>query len=200
MGADDFDDRRLSALRCSCGSSSTAATYSGFPKVSRALQAAKPLLAAINATPRAIKRYQNRMRYLAARLRPAIYEPDRIDSMLHWLGVRLRYPLVPAIWFNEQPRQAIDEPALILLGALELFVPKAFVNPAELFTKLEHGTPGDKPSEEEIQAWSKVRDAFATQGLAMPTAAEIARYATFVSNKERTAPPILRRSSPSLVN
>ena len=153
-----------------------------------ALQAVKPLLTAINATPRAIKRYQNRMRYLAARLRPAVYEPDRIDSLLYWLGERLGHPLVPAVWFNEQPRQAIDEPALILLGALELFVPKAFANPAELFTKLEHGTPGDKPSEEQIQAWSKVRDAFATQGLAMPTAAEIARYATFVLNKERTAP------------
>lgn len=47
---------------------------------------------------------------------------------------------------------------------------------------------GDKPSEEQIQAWSKLRDAFATQGLAMPTAAEIARYSTFVLNKERTAP------------
>ena len=39
------------------------------PRFAKALQAVKPLLTAINATPRAIKRYQNRMRYLAARLR-----------------------------------------------------------------------------------------------------------------------------------
>jgi hypothetical protein len=31
----------------------------------------------------------------------------------------------------------IDEPALILLGAIDLFSPKAFANPAELFTKLD---------------------------------------------------------------
>jgi hypothetical protein len=158
------------------------------PRFAKALQAVKPLLTAINATPRAIKRYQNRMRYLAARLRPAVYEPDSIDSLLHWLGERLGRPLVPASWFDEQPRQTIDEPALILLGALELFAPKAFANPAELFTRLEHGTPGDKPSEEQAEAWSKVREAFATQGLAMPTAAEVARYATFVLNKEKSAP------------
>jgi WD40 repeat protein len=158
------------------------------PRFAKALQSVKPLLATINATPRAIKRYQNRMRYLAARLRPAVYEPDRIDSLLHWVGGRLGRPLVPAAWFEEQPRQAIDEPALILLGALELFAPKAFANPAELFTKLEHGTPADQPSDEQIEAWSKVRDAFATQGLAMPTAPEIARYATFVLNKGRKGP------------
>jgi hypothetical protein len=158
------------------------------PRFARALHAVKPLLTAINATPRAIKRYQNRMRYLAARLRPAVYEPDRIDSLLHWLGERLGRPLVPAAWFNELPRQTIDEPALILLGALELFAPKAFGNPSELSTNLEHGTPLGKPSEEQTQAWSKVREAFATQGLAMPTKLEIECYATFVLNKERTAP------------
>jgi hypothetical protein len=112
----------------------------------------KPLLAAINATPRAIKRYQNRMRYLAARLRPAVYEPDWIDSLLHWLGLRFRRPLVPAAWFEEGLRPAIDEPALILLGAIELFAPKAFASPAELFTQLEHGTPGGKLTHEQIEA------------------------------------------------
>src|SRR5262249_500478 len=46
------------------------------PAFASALRCVKPLLSSINATPRAIKRYQNRMRYLAARLRPAEYEPD----------------------------------------------------------------------------------------------------------------------------
>src|SRR4051794_24913271 len=52
----------------------------------KALRCVKPLLAAINASPQVIKRYQNRMRYLAARLRLQTHEPDRIDSLLHWLG------------------------------------------------------------------------------------------------------------------
>jgi hypothetical protein len=158
------------------------------PRFARALQAVKPLLAAINATPRAIKRYQNRMRYLAARLRPAVYEPDWIDSLMHWLGLRIRRPLVPAVWFEEGSRPAIDEPALILLGAIELFAPRAFASPAELFTQLEHGTPGAKLTNEQNDAWSKVRGAFAAQGLVMPTAAEVARYATFVLNLEQKAP------------
>jgi hypothetical protein len=45
--------------------------------------------------------------------------------------------LGPEILFEDQPRQMIDEPALILLGAIDLFSPKAFANPAELFTKLD---------------------------------------------------------------
>ena len=99
------------------------------PKFALALQSVKPLFAEMNTTPRVIKRYQNRMRYLAARLRPAGYEPDRIDSLLHWLGVRLGRSLVPTAWFAERSHQVIEEPALILLGAVELFAPKAFQTP-----------------------------------------------------------------------
>jgi hypothetical protein len=67
------------------------------------------------------KRYQNRMRYLAARLRLQTHEPDRIDSLLHWLGrklLSLKRPLVPPAWFEELPRQAIPEPTLVLLVLL----------------------------------------------------------------------------------
>jgi WD40 repeat protein len=156
------------------------------PDFAAALRCVKPLLAAINATPRAIKRYQNRMRYLAARLRPSVREPDRIDVFLHWIGNRLSRQLVPAAWFEDHPRQVISEPALILLGAIELFAPKAFANPAELFTSLEHTMPGDERSVHRTAAWSRVRDGFAERGLAMPTAAEIARYAAFVLVRERT--------------
>jgi hypothetical protein len=147
----------------------------------------KPLLTAVNATPRAIKRYQNRMRYLAARLRPSAHEPDGIDILLHWLGGRLGRQLVPSAWFEEPPRQAISEPALILLGAVELFAPKAFANPAELFTSLEHALPGDERSVDRTAAWARVRDTFAEKGLGMPTAAEVARYATFVLVREPRA-------------
>jgi hypothetical protein len=157
------------------------------PEFATALRCVKPLLTAINATPRAIKRYQNRMRYLAARLRPPVHEPDRIDVLLHWLGSRLGRQLVPSAWFEERPRQAISEPALILLGAVELFAPKAFTKPAELFTSLEHTTPGDEQSIDRSAAWVRVRDAFAEEDLAMPTAAEVARYAVFVLIREPPA-------------
>jgi hypothetical protein len=145
----------------------------------------KPLLTAIDATPRVIKRYQNRMRYLAARLRPPVQEPDAFDRLLHWVGARLGRPLVPAVWFEVRPRPAIEEPALILLGAIELFAPKAFANPAELFTTLVQAMTGDERSQLRATAWSMVRDAFEREGLAMPTAAEVARYAEFVISRER---------------
>jgi hypothetical protein len=155
------------------------------PDFATALRCVKPLLTAMNATPRAIKRYQNRMRYLAARLRPTVHEPDRIDSLLHWLANRIDRELVPPAWFEERPRAAISEPALIFLGALELFAPNVFANPAELFTSLEHTMPGDERSIDRTAAWSRVRDAFAENALAMPTAAELGRYAAFVLIRER---------------
>jgi hypothetical protein len=158
------------------------------PAFATALRCVKPLLISINATPRVIKRYQNRMRYVAARLRPPVHEPDLIDVLLKWLGGRLGRELVPSTWFEERPRQAISEPALILLGAVELFAPNAFANPAELFTNLEHTTPADERSVDRTAAWTRVRDAFAAEGLAMPTAAEIARYAAFVLIRQRPLP------------
>jgi WD40 repeat protein len=158
------------------------------PDFAKALRCVKPLLAAMNVTPRAIKRYQNRMRYLAARLRPPAHEPDRIDSLLHWLGRRIRRPLVPAAWFEERPPQVISEPALILLGAVEIFAPKAFASPAEFFASLERAAPGDERASERAAAWAKVRQAFGKEGLKLPSAFEIASYAVFVMTAGRTAP------------
>jgi KAP family P-loop domain len=158
------------------------------PAFTKALLAVKPLFTIMNSTPRAIKRYQNRMRYLAARLRPEGYEPDRIDSALHWLGIQFGWQLVPAEWFNEQARESIEESALILLGAIEVFAPKTYSNPAELFTKLESATPGDRSSDEQSMAWAQVRGAFVSEGLPMPTLGEIVRYAAFVQNKARAMP------------
>jgi hypothetical protein len=48
----------------------------------------------------AIKRYQNRMRYLAARLRPPVHEPDRLDILLHWLVIQLE-PIQGAVESDE---------------------------------------------------------------------------------------------------
>jgi hypothetical protein len=76
----------------------------------------------------------------------------------------------------ERPGQAVAEPALILLGAIELFSPKAFGgSPAELLTGLDAMPPGER-----ARAWAAVRDGFAAMGLTLPTPVEIARYAAFV--------------------
>ena len=113
--------------------------------------------------------------------------PLRRQPLLHWLGGRLGSQLVPSAWFEELPRQAISEPGLILLGAVELFAPKAFANPAELFTSLEHALPADERSVDRTAAWARVRDTFAEKGLAMPTAPEVACYAAFVPIREPRA-------------
>ena len=153
----------------------------------KALRCVKPLLAAINASPRVIKRYQNRMRYLAARLRLQTHEPDRIDSLLHWLGrklLSLKRPLVPPAWFEELPRQAIPEPTLILLGAIELLAPRAFADPpGELLANLDAAAPPER-----ARAWTDVRTTFAVANLDLPTVDEVKRYAAFVQATGRPAP------------
>ncbi len=47
-----------------------------------------PLIHAANPTPRAVKLYENRMRYLATRLGAAAQprDPDLVDRVLHWWG------------------------------------------------------------------------------------------------------------------
>lgn len=153
------------------------------PAFEKALRAVKPLFAATNATPRVVKRYQNRMRYLAARLRPPTREPDRIDSLLHWLGRKLGRAFVPDSWFADPPPQAIAEPALILLGAAELFAPHALARPAEFLAVLDAETIPAR-----AQAWAEVRAAFAAEPLSLPEPHEIARYKSFVQAPGRPSP------------
>jgi hypothetical protein len=149
------------------------------PDFAKALRAVKPLITAGNPTPRAIKRYQNRMRYLAARLRPPMHEPDSFDSLLDWLGRKIGRQIVPAAWFADRPRQMISEPALILLGAIELLAPSSFASPAKLYAAL-HGTSGEASSDEHFESWMRVRASFKKDGLELPTIFEIERYSSFV--------------------
>jgi hypothetical protein len=154
------------------------------------LHCVKPLFTAMDATPRAIKRYQNRMRYLAARLRPMTHEPDGIDSLLHWLSKKLdlRKPLVPKEWFKEpQPGQEMREPALIMLGALEMFAPTAFACPAEFPACLEQVTPGNERSARRVAAWKDARAGFEEKGLPLPTREEIEAYKAFMKASGRVA-------------
>jgi WD40 repeat protein len=155
------------------------------PDFEKALHSVKPVFVAVRATPRAIKRFQNRMRYLAARLRPAGYEPDVIDAALRWIGMRLGKTFVPPSWFEGRPTHGISEPSLILLGAVELVAPESFANSLELYTKVQSGSPAENLPEDLENAWKQLRTGFAAEGLSMPTLVEIARYATFVLNDFR---------------
>lgn len=160
------------------------------PDFKKALQAIKPLLTAVNVTPRVVKRYQNRMRYLAARLRPAQYEPDAVDTILNWLGNKLGRTIVPKAWFDAggRYRLAIPEPALIALGAIEVIAPSAFRSPAELYSILDNGAPREWFTDNLSNAWAKVRAAYNKAGLGTPTITEFVKYSAFMQNRTRLTP------------
>ncbi len=162
------------------------------PDFRKALAIVRPLLEEVNPTPRAIKRYQNRMRYLAERLRPQDYEPDAIDSFLHWLGGRLKRSIVPDAWFEDTLRTAISEPALILLGAIETFAPRAFEQPAEEALEwLDREADGDPRAQRRANVWRKVREDFrkifpeAKYSRAWPSAEDVRAYKGFSQSGTR---------------
>ncbi|MFN3260763.1 MAG: P-loop NTPase fold protein [Pikeienuella sp.] len=82
------------------------------PAFTEALLTAIPFVRNANATPRAVKRFENRMRYLAARL-DAEANPRRPD----WIE-RLFRRWLPGSWFARS-EPGLDERTLILLGAAQ---------------------------------------------------------------------------------
>jgi hypothetical protein len=158
------------------------------PDFRKALAAVRPMLEEANPTPRAIKRYQNRMRYLAERLRPKDHEPDAIDACLHWLGKRLGRSIVPDAWFAGSLRTGISEPALILLGAIETFAPHAFEEPAEqVLDWLDRKTGSDPRSERRAQVWRNVQKEFRARFSPdrWPSVDDVRVYRTFVQKGGR---------------
>jgi hypothetical protein len=87
------------------------------PKFVRALDAVEPLLSARCLTPRLVKRFQNRMRYLAERMRTQQPDTDWVAGLLRRVGRITGRTLVPESWFLNRDRALIPEEALILLGA-----------------------------------------------------------------------------------
>jgi hypothetical protein len=172
------------------------------PDFKTALAAVRPLLEAANPTPRAIKRYQNRMRYLAERLRPQPYEPDAIDTFLHWVGGRIGRGIVPDAWFDTSLQTRISEPALILLGAIEVFAPQAFEQPAEKVLEwLDGAEDGDARAQRRAQLWREVKADFARRfpedrdSRAWPGVEDIHLYQTFVQSGGRTE--VVRQTPPA---
>lgn len=157
------------------------------PAFVEALRLVTPIFLEVSATPRMIKRYQNKMRYLAARLRPVTHEPDSIDILLHWLGngwhrrgfllawpgIRWLQNQIPSDWFELQLTTSIREPSLILLGALESLHREAF-HEAKLGGILRSGTDVPNMPKARQEALDKVRSTF--NAIDMPTDAEIEHY------------------------
>ncbi|NNH67888.1 P-loop NTPase fold protein [Rhizobium laguerreae] len=77
------------------------------------LRKVTPFIHAVNPTPRAVKLFENRMRYLAARLDAEANprRPDILDKIVR--------RFLPDGWFDRKP-PALDETKLLILGAEEI--------------------------------------------------------------------------------
>lgn len=156
------------------------------PKFVRALDAVEPLLSARHLTPRLVKRFQNRMRYLAERMRTQQPDTDWVAGLLRRAGRITGNTFVPNSWFSDRDRALIPEDALILLGAVEIVAPDAFRGEASTFCDRLRKSLGDTSVTEGAgaarNAWKSTEDAFRQrdQQLDWPTDDQIRLYQEFV--------------------
>jgi len=151
------------------------------PEFASALSAVEPLLSTRLATPRAIKSWQNRMRFIAERMCPAGRDVDELDRLLHWLGGKIGRQWVPDSWFGPTPKPKPSEPALILLGAIEAVDPRAFRSPPDsVMSNFQMQTMQEASKDSLAPAWRKVTDEFNLQfpnnPSAWPDKDDIRRY------------------------
>lgn len=90
----------------------------------RALGIWNPVIFGANPTPRGVKRYQNRLRYFAMRVRGDDRPLDRIDRLFKRLGHRIRGTSA------ETDTVDIPEPTLVALGAVHAAAPGLLENGA----------------------------------------------------------------------
>lgn len=91
------------------------------PEFRRALAIVEPLLAREGVTPRDIRRWENRMRFLAERQRVEQQQTDSLEMVLERMGRLLGIALVASR--TAQGEAVVPEPTLIALGALEFSFP-----------------------------------------------------------------------------
>jgi hypothetical protein len=144
----------------------------------------EPLLLGQRTTPRLVKRFQNRMRYLAERLRAQQPDTDWTAGLLHRMGRLFGREWVPAAWFAAPPPPPwMPEDVLILLGAVEQFKPDTFRGaPAQIFERLRSGI---ETNADRLDAWSKTEAAYraapgAGEPLEWPTDEHVRVYRDFV--------------------
>jgi WD40 repeat protein len=148
------------------------------PHFARALDAVEPLLTIRLMTPRLVKRFQNRMRYLAERMRTHQPDTDWVAGLLHRVGRLFHRSLVPTAWFAGDENTLIPEDALILLGAIEQFSPKAFsASASHFFANLEDSLNADQVAQE---AWKKTMSAYRAAELNWPAEDHIRVYRDIV--------------------
>jgi hypothetical protein len=153
------------------------------PEFVKALSVVEPLLATRLITPRAIKAWQNRMRFIAERVSPEIREVDALDRFLHWVGNRVNRKWVPDEWFYPPPKPKPTESTLILLGAVEVVQPQVFQSPPEAVLSNFDAwimAGGGERKNSYSAVWQQVRQEFRTGQsgslLAWPDDDDIKRY------------------------
>ena len=156
------------------------------PKFVRALEAVEPLLSARCLTPRLVKRFQNRMRYLAERMRTQQPDTDWVAGLLRRVGRITGRTLVPDSWFSNRDLALIPEDALILLGGVELVAPNTFRGEASTFWDRLRKSLADASEIEGAgatrNAWKSTEAAFRQRDrqLDWPTDDQIRLYQEFV--------------------
>jgi len=88
-----------------------------------ALKSANRVIQAQNGTPRAIKRFMNRMRFASVRMRTVLFEP----SLLDWVAEKVRL-VTPELKNNAVSEPQITDNALVAIGALESYVGRLDLN------------------------------------------------------------------------
>jgi len=87
-----------------------------------ALELWNPVIFAANPTPRGIKRYHNRLRYLAMRARGEDRPRDWIDRLFEWWDARRRREPPKQQTASPQPEAiTLGEPELVSIGAIQAF-------------------------------------------------------------------------------
>jgi hypothetical protein len=110
------------------------------PAFVKALNLWYPVIVERPYTPRAIKRFLNRMRFIAARLGDPRPEPTRWDRLIDWLDARLGRgrPAAAAV----APHDASRDAMIVALCAIDRFAPERLAN-GSLWADSRH-TPAPK--------------------------------------------------------
>ena len=103
-----------------------------------------PVVYAANPTPRGVKRFKNRLRYFAMRLRGDDRPLDWIDRAFARYGVKVREA-------QDDKLSDIDEATLITIGALDALDPELLSQPADSRTRLMAAEIGRRQADQGLQ-------------------------------------------------
>ncbi len=106
------------------------------PEFRRALEIVNPLVFLGNPSPRGVKRYRNRMRYLAMRLRSSEPESSLVEDCLDWIDNAIRGDLSNVVDRENSAHQAsVREAPLVLWGHWKFLIAHCLIFPHRGCTK-----------------------------------------------------------------